>query len=450
MKRICTMRMAILFFASRKQIVHLLSALLLALPLLSLSQPENSNNNAPKVIPELVFQNPVLVSGTDKSEGSAYLFKNVASGIDALLEVKKISDKSTIIKTLDLTQYGWNKAFQPEIGREGNVNPNQNWWIRFRLTFLQAGTDKKTALTKFYVTALDLDGDNLSIREYIQMQKADSINLSKVSYVSLTSPANVGLTNSAKDKLTQGPVQNFKDIDTATTGVMVTYVYLNTSEFDFTVGAQSGAAISNAGMRLNSLWFKSFSLAPQITLPTLPLQLISFQGNVDNNKAGLQWSVAENETGYSFELEKSFDGIHFTTAALIFTTTKTGAENYSYKESIPQTSFYRLKMINKDNSISYSKVIRLTVENNAADNQIRILQNPVSSLLQFTYKVSSNESSRVNIYSASGVKVFSTQLLTAKGINTYLLNLKSDITAGIYLLEIINGNERTVSRFIKE
>src|SRR5689334_21015965 len=122
MQRICTMRMAFLLIAFPKRIVNLFFVLVVALPLFSKAQLSgNSNNSAPKLIPELIFQNPVLVSGTDKAEGSVYLFKNVASGIDALLEVKKISDKSTIIKTLDLNQYGWNKAFQPEIGREGNV-----------------------------------------------------------------------------------------------------------------------------------------------------------------------------------------------------------------------------------------------------------------------------------------------------------------------------------------
>src|SRR5207253_2232457 len=105
-----------------------------------------------KVIPELVFQNPVLVSGSDKKEGAAYLFKNVATGVDALMEIKKISDKSTIVNTIDVTQVGWNKAFQPEVGRTGNVAPYQNWWVRFHISFLQAGTDKKLVLSQFYVT----------------------------------------------------------------------------------------------------------------------------------------------------------------------------------------------------------------------------------------------------------------------------------------------------------
>jgi hypothetical protein len=448
MQQICTTWMAMLFAASTKKITQFIIVLAVALPSFSWAQP--GNNNSPKVIPELVFQNPVLVSGTDKKEGAAYLFKNVATGVDALMEIKKVSDKSTVINTIDVTQVGWNKAFQPEVGRTGNVAPYQNWWVRFHISFLQAGTDKKMVLTQFYVTTLDVDGDGLSIREFVQMQKADSIKFSKVTYLGLASPIDCGLPNSTKDKLTQGPVQNFTDIDTVSTSVMATYVYMNTSEFDFTLGAKSNAAVSPAGLRLNSLWFKSFSLAPQKALPTLPLQLINFQGNINDNKVGLQWTVAENETGNSFELEKGFDGVHFTTAALIFTTTKAGEENYSYKESIEQTSFYRLKMINKDNSVSYSKTIRVAVEKSESSNQVRILQNPVTASLQFSYSAPSNESTTVNIYTLTGTKLFSTRLPSQKGTNTQLLNLNSKINPGVYLLEIINGTERSISKFMKQ
>jgi hypothetical protein len=445
MKQICTIRNAAIFLvASKKRIRNCFLILLFALPYFLSAQ---TNSNASQFIPELVFQNPALVSGNDKLEGAIYRFSNVASGIDALLEVKKISDNTTVINDLDKSDVGWKKAFQPQLGKNGTVGANQNWWILFHMTFVAAGTTKKIVLSKFYVTALDVDGDNVSIQEYVQMQGADSTKFSTISFLSLASPINCGLPNTLKDKLTQGPVQNFSDIDTSSTSVMATYTYLNTSDLDFTIGAKSGASSSSAGLRLNSLWFKSFSLAPQ---STLPLQLINFQGNINNNKASLEWSVAENETGNSFELERSFDGTHFNSTALIFTTSKTGSEKYSYKESIDRTSFYRLKMINKDNSISYSKIIRLSVEE-ATGNQIKILQNPAGSSLQFSYSTTSNESTKVNIYTITGAKVFSTELQSQTGTNTFMLTLNSKMNKGFYILETLNTTgSSSISKFIKQ
>jgi hypothetical protein len=44
---------------------------------------------------------------------------------------------------------------------------------------------------------------------------------------------------------------------------------------------------------------------------TLPVKLISFAGNLNNNKISLQWAVAENENNDHFEVEKSIDGQRF-------------------------------------------------------------------------------------------------------------------------------------------
>jgi hypothetical protein len=446
MKQISTLKMStvIVDFIERS-----LCLLLLFVTMPSALLHSQSNGNGQQVIPELVFQNPVLVSGTDKLEGATYRFSDVATGVDALLEISKISDNLTVINNLDVTQYGWNKAFQPELGRNGNAGTNQNWWVLFHMTFVKSGTNNKMNLAKFYVTALDVDGDNVSVQEYVQMQKADSIKFSPVSYLALNAPINCGLSNNPYDKLTQGPVQNFNNIDTAATAVMATYTYINQSDFDFVLGAKSGATNSNAGLRMNSLWFKSFNLVSPAQ-STLPLRLLNFQGNVNDNKASLQWSVTENETGNSFELEKSGNGKDFNSAALIFTTTKTGTEYYSFKEPIAKTTFYRLKMVNKDNSASYSKIIRLSVKDEASDNAIRILQNPVGSSLQFSYNVSSNENTTLNIYTSTGTQVFSAQIQSEKGTNTYLLNLDSKINKGFYILEVSNGNERSISKFIKQ
>lgn len=438
---------AIIIAATKKQLIYFV-LLLLLLPLFSTAQQGN-NNNSPQFIPELVFQNPTLVSGTDKMEGATYRFSNVASGIDALLEIKKVSDAATVISDLDKSDMGWKKAFQPQLGRNGNVGSFQNWWIRFHITFVEATTTKKMVLSKFYVTALDVDGDNVSIQEYVQMQKADSVKFSTFTYLSLTSPMDCGLPNSVKDKLTQGPVKNFTDIDTSGTAVMATYTYLNTSDLDFTIGAKSGSASSSVGQRLNSLWFKSFSLAPKIQ-GTLPLHLLHFQGNVNNSKASLQWTVGDNETGDFFELEKSLDGKEFSTAALVFTTTKAGSENYSFKESIQARTYYRLKMVNKDNSFSYSNIIILTPEGNADARKIQLLQNPVGSSLQFVYKASRNETSTISIYNSTGIKLISQQVQTQQGSNTLQLQLDSKITSGYYLLEVVSGESRLISKFIKQ
>ena len=74
------------------------------------------------------------------------------------------------------------------------------------------------------------------------------------------------------------------------------------------------------------------------SLNLLPVHLIRFQGNMNkNNKVTLNWTVADNETVNSFEIERSFNGRDFTTVGVVFASEKMGTENYMFYETINGT-----------------------------------------------------------------------------------------------------------------
>jgi hypothetical protein len=91
----------------------------------------------------------------------------------------------------------------------------------------------------------------------------------------------------------------------------------------------------------------------------LPVEFISFKGNLNNNKVFLQWVIDKNETADRFDVERSVDGINFTMAALVFTSEKTGSESYVFYEYLNNTNkiYYRLKMYDKSKAINYSKIL---------------------------------------------------------------------------------------------
>ena len=89
--------------------------------------------------------------------------------------------------------------------------------------------------------------------------------------------------------------------------------------------------------------------------------MVSFKGQINNNKVVLQWEVDENETIYQFEVEKSTDGKNFALAALVFSTDKTANDNYMFFEKAgAEKATYRIKMIDKNGKASYSSVLTLT------------------------------------------------------------------------------------------
>ncbi len=180
----------------------------------------------------------------------------------------------------------------------------------------------------------------------------------------------------------------------------------------------------------------------------LPLKLISLVGRNENGKAILNWNVSENEAGHEFNIEKSIDGKNFSTIAAITTNAKTGRAHYSFTDqSLPEgNSYYRIKIINKDNSISYSKVILVQAQTNTSD--IRLLQNPVSGKLKFKYNASVNSTLTINVYNSSGIKLHTSFLTVQKNANA-LIDLDLQIPPGIYILEVGNSIDRKTTKFIR-
>lgn len=183
----------------------------------------------------------------------------------------------------------------------------------------------------------------------------------------------------------------------------------------------------------------------------LPVKLMNFQGAINSNKARLQWSVADNETGNFFQVLRSADGRNFTEAGTVFINGKVGAESYTFADSheLDAVTYYKLKIVNKDGSVSYSNIIALKSAAPESRSALTILQNPVTSTLNFNYTSSTATQSTVTIYSTTGVKVYSSRLNSSKGTSTVSLNLDSHLAAGTYLLEVANGVERSVARMVK-
>jgi hypothetical protein len=186
-------------------------------------------------------------------------------------------------------------------------------------------------------------------------------------------------------------------------------------------------------------------------LAVLPIQLKSFSGSVVSSKAQLKWSVAENESGNHFEVEKSTDGKSFSNIGVVFTSRSEGSENYTYTEGteLVGEAFYRLKIVDKDKSASYSKILVLKTAKDNKTSSLTLLQNPVVSSLSFTYTAVKPGISMINIYNMSGVKMHGTSMNVQAGFNSFSLTVGHQLSAGTYVLEVVNGLERNVTKIIK-
>jgi len=219
-------------------------------------------------------------------------------------------------------------------------------------------------------------------------------------------------------------------------------VILPTSDDGAIIVAKSPAGCFDQLIAVPALYAKS----------TLPIHLISFQGNMNkSNKVTLNWTVADNEIANNFEVERSFNGRDFTTVGLVFASEKIGTENYIFYETTSGTDkvMYRLKMIDKNHEVNYSRILIFQLKN-ALANTIKIIGNPVNDKLTFSYTASATQMVDVKVYDMSGRIVLKNKVNSLEGNNVISLPLNATFKAGMYVVEVNNGTEIQSSKFVKQ
>ena len=184
----------------------------------------------------------------------------------------------------------------------------------------------------------------------------------------------------------------------------------------------------------------------------LPVQLISFQGDINKtNRAKLHWTIANNEEVNQFEIQRSFDGNEFKTIGLVFGSEKRNVEEYMFYETV--TSYdkvmYRLKMISRNNEVSYSKVL-VFQSKTISTSAINIIGNPVNDQLTFTYTAAVTKPIDIRIYDMSGRVMMTSKANSAEGNNIISFPLTAGFAPTMYVLEVNNGTGIQKTKFIKQ
>jgi len=183
----------------------------------------------------------------------------------------------------------------------------------------------------------------------------------------------------------------------------------------------------------------------------LPVQLTSFVGSLNNNKITLQWAVAQNEDADLFEVEKSTDGKDFKTAAVVIPGTKSGTESYSLNEIMKSEKvYYRLRILDKNTSVSFSKTIMFENKTVVNTGGLRIVNNPATDKLSMSFTSANNQSLEIKVYDLSGRMQLNQKINVYQGSNLINLPLTSTFKTGFYAVEVSNGLEKLSAKFVKQ
>ncbi len=199
--------------------------------------------------------------------------------------------------------------------------------------------------------------------------------------------------------------------------------------------SESGGTITAVRSGLTS--FSDYTIA--YSSNPLPVTFTSLTGNIRNGRANLSWTIADEHNVDHYEVEESLNGRQF------LALTQVDASNRSSYQAIDAqlysgTNYYRVKAVDIDGKLTYSKIIRL--ENNALDQQIRVYPNPSQGELNLSMNVPAGNY-QIRMINALGQTVHQQSLIHEGGSRSMPLGLPK-LNAGIYQVEVRGGVQKLV------
>lgn len=183
----------------------------------------------------------------------------------------------------------------------------------------------------------------------------------------------------------------------------------------------------------------------------LSAKLESFHGNLSDNKVLLGWTVLQNEAADHYEVEKSQDGITFSTVTVLEASSRIGKETYGLYDRLNNSEkvYYRLKIVDNSQKAEYSKTIMFQASQDTKQG-ITLLSNPVTDKLSMRFELASSQPASVQVYDINGRKIMAYPLGAQKGTNQVILPLPASMHAGIYVAEVTSGTTRYNTKFIRQ
>lgn len=189
-----------------------------------------------------------------------------------------------------------------------------------------------------------------------------------------------------------------------------------------------------------------------ITNNPLPVSISNIEANVatDGKSIDVKWNAEQESNLNRYEIERSTDGKSFARIGTL--SAKGNHAKYLFNDASPemeQLNFYRLKMVDKDQSFIYSKIVSASL-NSITSASLQVYPNPANDLLNIDLSVKGSYDLFIN--NELGQVVYTREELKINQHEPAQISLKeSAFTPGIYYLRLVEKSGVSYNgKFVKQ
>ncbi len=340
--------------------------------------------------------------------------------------------------TIDATN---NTLWVPITGPDGNIiaeiKANGNNLGTITSSFYNhSGTVREDAAKRLYL--------NRSITITPQNQPTSTVNVRfYITSSELTSL--IGATNSVGAGSNVSSISSIKVLKNtdaspaALTGSTATIIpsYAVTHAGNTTGGYVLQADISS---------FSSFYFGDP-TMTVLPIELISFKGELKDNATVLEWETDNEQNSSHFNIERSTDSRSFEKIGTVSasgnssTAIKYTYSDYEVKKQASDIVYYRLKMVDKDGHIVTSNIINVSID---AQTSLVLYPNPINNVLNMQMSMTRPDNVQIQITDMQGRIIYTSIKSVRQGVTNISIDTKA-WARQTYLVQVKGSDNKVLT-----
>ncbi|MGC4034494.1 MAG: T9SS type A sorting domain-containing protein [Chitinophagaceae bacterium] len=407
--------------------------------------------------------NQVITNDGTYSVGEVFRYTNavtIPTNINAFIYIE--AAENATIQNFDNNGAGLAARFQPTI-RPNPANltsATQEGWIQFRIEFRYNGGSMAGQLINLspglQFRHFDIDGFTHGSTGYFRETgwttgQAGAYLIAPTNLTDGGAVTDAGPPNPTTWRKILGQTSEH---DGPSSDANVTYTSqfgpVNTIRFraGYIFVKGNGGNINNQVAREYGIEFGCFDLTNNILLP---VKLENFSGVYNSDKVKLNW-VTSSEIDFSrFEVERSLNGTDYKEAGIVFANgSSTSTSKYEFPDDVSSLNspivYYRLKMVNDNETFSYSSVVIIRKETNASAG-VSVFPNPSSgNTVQLRISSQSADIAEISVFDLNG-KMLNRQLQPVS-IGNNSITVKLPIAQnGVYTMRISSGDKIQFLKF---